>query len=262
MATTYFFTGAAATPFTTAVRQGGAQVTSPLGAREPTARVIRQRYMQLHSAYQTPAPNTVCPFWEEGTARPAYFVEDSPRENIGGGLCVFTRTWATVPTQIIEYTSQVVQLPALAAWISEETGGTSPSYQHNAIKPFLASESANTACQIRVYTDFFLIPGDYEDAGDIPVVSETLYTGANIVASGAGPFTSAEFAELASVAQNIGYFSGAILAPSDLTPSGSAATDSDTATQLSGWYNLGASTVQRWLGNIWMRVRSEVYVDT
>lgn len=266
MATTYFFTGAAATPFTTAVRQGGAFISNPLGARAPTHRVIQQRYMQLEASYSRPSVTYLCPFNVEGASVTAYFVDDSPREPLPAGLCAFTRTWATIPSQIVDYNIRAVEMPALAGYIAYRQAGATTTF---AVFPYLMAPASNTTKTSRTTIDFFHVPGTYASPLSVPVYSELIYTQPDILSSGSGPITyytgpfdDGEWDYLIERSQNIGQFSGAVRVPTDLTPSSAVAVVEEEASQLSGWHKIGASSIERYLGNIYMRSYTEVDCDS
>lgn len=92
MATT-FKVAAGQTAFTTAVQTADYEVSYPFGANEPTAIVIKAPFMQTRADYARPAANTTLTY---GSAT-AYFIDDSDFRDERGGVCTWTRTWATIP---------------------------------------------------------------------------------------------------------------------------------------------------------------------
>jgi hypothetical protein len=79
--------------FTTEVQQGDYETEPALGANEPTALFIRGRFQIYRANYARPAANTTLSYG----AATAYFVDDTDFRDLRGGLCEFTRTWATIP---------------------------------------------------------------------------------------------------------------------------------------------------------------------
>lgn len=88
-----FKVAAGQTAFTTAVQTGDYVCSRPFGAAEPTALVISAPFMQTRADYTRPAANTTLSYG----ASTAYFVDDTDFRDERGGVCTWTRTWATIP---------------------------------------------------------------------------------------------------------------------------------------------------------------------
>lgn len=250
---THFITASGQPSWETPVRQGGAQVSTPLGIQEPSHRVIQQRYMVLASAYVRPDKNTVCDFISEGIDRVAYFIEDSPREPLPGGLVTFVRTFATVPQRVTEYGELTVEYPARARVVFADSG----SYQ---MYPSIAAESFAYRTRSEVFRDFFYIGHDYDVPSDIPARDETIYSEPNIFAYGQKFLTEGEWATLIAEDQDLPYFAGAILVPSLTLPSSGNATRV-AAKLTTGYYWYGQSTISQYLGAIWERRSTRIYIS-
>ncbi|PTX92101.1 hypothetical protein DB346_24445 [Verrucomicrobia bacterium LW23] len=72
----------------------------------PEATIIRQIYLQRFDSYVRPGFTSTHP-----TRTDHYFCSDSPLEDAGLGVGRFTRTWAKIPPQRIEYGKKIWQLP-------------------------------------------------------------------------------------------------------------------------------------------------------
>lgn len=264
MSVTYYYTGSSGTAFSTAVRQGAYQISTPLGARAPTHRVIEQSYRQLESSYSAPSTTATCPFSIEGGSVTAYWVDDTPRVHIGGGMVEYTRRWATIPSQIVDYSIRAVEMPALAGYIAYRQAGASTTY---AVYPYLMNDASNTTKTSRTTIDFFHVPATYASPLSVTAYSETIYTQPDILANGNGPLTyytgatNGEWDYLILNSQSVGMFSGAIRVPSDLTPSVNPVVQEE-ASQVSGWWKIGSSNIERYMGNIWMRAYTEIDADS
>lgn len=238
--------------FTDAVPQGSIRIEYPFGPANPDTRIISQDYIQLVGAITYPTYNSAPPTSVySGTA---YYCHDTPRIPIGGNLCRFTRVWASKPTQMLEYENIVVQYPARAAVYIFDVGTSGGEFDHY---PYIAAKAYSLPRRAQIVRDFFLIGNNgFEDYGsptDIPMLNETVYTAADITGSGSGPFNNAQWDSIRGNSQNIGLFSGAVLTPSD-TSNPSSGNVTRVASGLSaGTYDIGQSTLNRWMGNIWER---------
>lgn len=94
--------------FTAETQQGDYAIEYPLGAAEPTALIIRARYMQYRANYARPAADTPLTYG----AQTAYFVDDTDFTDERGGLTSWTRTWATLPATWSEDSELAFPYPA------------------------------------------------------------------------------------------------------------------------------------------------------
>lgn len=81
--------------FSTESAQGNTTIEFPLGAAEPTAHVVKQRYWQSETYYARPAANTTRTSPYDGTT--IYFIDDVDFKDEGGGMQTWTRVWASIP---------------------------------------------------------------------------------------------------------------------------------------------------------------------
>lgn len=236
--------------FATECAQGPARRSNPLGAAEPNHVVIEQLYMQRADFYQRPAPNARCP---EDLARGAvaYFIDDSPREPVGtADLVTWTRTWATVPARLVEFSSISVIYPGY--------GRIENKFQSDGAMIIAGSRpewQATTRC--RITTDFYLVgPGSsYAGPEDLPSNNPNTVTypstvtpaGANYYRFGGGFFLS----------NNNTAFSH----PNGTTPTLSnyqGAVTSDAASPDSYSQIVEVSKPERYMGNIWKVVNTRI----
>lgn len=237
------------------VPQGHPEVENPFGEAEPTAQVITQRYMQRRAFYQRPAENSRCPATISRAF--AFFVDDSARVPLGvADLVTWTRTWATKPAEFTEYDQIAVQMPARAAAYRFDVGAAGAPFEWY---PYLAAKSYSLPRRANILRKFYLVGSgpdiDYVTPGGIPANNETIYTGADRTGLGTGPLTDDQYTSM--TAQNIGYFSGAVLDPGGVT-TGSGNVTYVAGALAAGTYNVGQSRLRRYLGNIWERTSTQI----
>jgi len=249
--------------FDVAVPQGQPRIETPLQEADPTHHIITQNYMTRGGSYVRPAENERCP--QEIAGRlVAFFCEDSPREPVGGGeLVTFNRTWATKPANVVDYDTLVVTLPSQGGVYRFDIGSAGSPFN---FYPYLAVKAPSRPLLATITRTFFLIGTDNANAGincdysavtSIPALNETIYTGRDVTAGGAGPLTDAQMTSLP--AQNVGYFSGAILEPA-WTTTGTGDAVYVASPLAAGTYYLGNSRPRRYLGNIWERISTQITI--
>lgn len=211
-----YFTASGQPAFTTATAQGGFIIDYPFGERRPDALVIRQRFMQLRTEYVRPASNaTNC------SAYPAArFCDDTAFRDVGMGIVEWTRVWATVPGQIIDYETYAYVYPGYASSLAAYGRVPLPSQVTS-----------------KLIVDFFLVGsgGTYADAGAIPVYQGQAYS--------YGPYSGEIAAEYLSSTSSPTITAYKALATTDAADSAS--------------YSIEAhdSSLEFYMGNIWRRTR-------
>lgn len=244
------------------VPQGQPQTENPFGEAEPTYEIITQLYWQRAGFYRRPQENDRCP--PTISRRLAYFVDDSARVPLGvADIVTWTRTWATKPAQIVEYEQIAVQMPALAACYFFDIGTAGGEFNHY---PYIFAKSYSLPRRATILRDFFLIgtsrPGvvcDYAAETAIPALNETIATAPDVTSRGAGPFDNDSWTDIATGAQNVGYFSGAIFAPPTTNPASGNVTNYATALAAGNYY-VGQSVPRRLIGNIWERTATRITI--
>lgn len=211
-----FFTGSSGASHTTAVAQGGFVIDYPLGERNRDALMIRQQFQQKRVDYVRPAANLQnCSAYTN-----AYFCDDTGFRDLGMGLMEWTRVWATIPSQTIDYETFAYTFPGYAA--SGMTPGRVP---------------ISNQVTSKIVLDFYLVGsgGSYTSAADIPVTFGQTYV--------YGVWSGSVAAE---------YLNGDSV-PTITTYKGWVTTDAATASS----YTLEAhdSILEPYVGNIWRRLR-------
>lgn len=183
--------------------------------------VYTQKFMQPRANFSPLTLNTASPL--DSSYK---LVEESPREDMGGGLCAWTRKYAQVPAQHIEAESVAYNFIGFSGVTGINVQTQSGRYRF----------SRSVMCKVQC--DYFLIDGStYIKPTDIPIIAEQRYFGI------AG--TNLETDYLAS-------------SPPFVTPS------SPARDVYEGWITSDAtgdnwhiviepSRLVRWLGNIWRR---------
>ena len=93
MSSIYQKLGAGQTAFTAEAQDGDYVTEYPLGAAEPTHVLIKAVFKQFRADYTRPAANTTLTYG----GLTAYFIDDVGFTDERGGLCSWTRLWATIP---------------------------------------------------------------------------------------------------------------------------------------------------------------------
>lgn len=108
MASIYQKLAAGQTAFTAEAQDGDYLIEYPLGPAEPTHIAIKARFKQFRADYARPAANTTLTYG----ALTAYFIDDVEFSDDRGGLCSWTRLWATIPASWSEPEDYAYTFPA------------------------------------------------------------------------------------------------------------------------------------------------------
>ena len=103
--------------FTTATIQGAARISFPIEG-DITAKLIEQDFMIAFSSFAALALGTAHP-----TIGSTYLVSESPLQDMGGGIALWTRNYATVPAARDEFETFNYKFPGLLS-----DSGTNPPY--------------------------------------------------------------------------------------------------------------------------------------
>jgi hypothetical protein len=211
--------GASGTSFADESPQGGFLIDFPFGERKREAMVIRQRFLQLRASYVRPDANALnCSAYPS-----AYFCNDEGFADVGMGLTLWTRVWATIPEQITDFETYAYTFPGYAASIS--ANGRVP---------------LTKAVTSKLTIDFYLVgpSGSYATADLIPAVFGQTYTFPPYIGS-----IAAEYLDTTSV-------------PTLATYEGWVTTDAAGASSYS--IEAADSVLENYIGNIWRRTRRKV----
>jgi hypothetical protein len=238
--------------YSSAIACGPPVFSSPLPGI-PDQVMCEQEFTCWNGSF-TPTPlNTLHPdtnsgvgFWAvnaakvlAGTATNFYLTSESSREDIGGGLVKWKRTYCQVPNSRLDISTISYQFPGLAAY-----SGTYPS---GAIVTLRTPITKAAPCKI-VY-DYFLCGtgGTYSDASAIPVISQTRYV--------SGIYNGAILVGLKDVPVLMPSVIGTTIPTYEQYVSG-IASNSPNTTFLGGTYPIvvQASECSRWNGLIFQRV--------
>lgn len=211
-----YFTASGQTSHTVATAVDGYALEYPYGERAREAVAIRQTFRQTRSDYVRPAANAAnCPAFPS-----ARFCEDSGFRDVGCGVMEWSRLWAVVPPQVVDYETFAYTFPGFASNLS--------AYGRVPLSAQITSKLVH---------DFFLVGpgGTYADAGSITVYFGQTYT--------YGPYSgevAAEYLSALSTPTLIAY---------------QALVTTDAAAPASYSIEAHDSILEPWLGNIWRRTR-------
>lgn len=195
-----------------------------------TRYVLTQRFMQ-------PIANFTA--LDMNTAHPAYtdylIVEESPQEDIGGGLCTWERKYMKKPDQHIEFSSMVYNYIGFVDGVvyNTSTGNTTG-------RPFRDRFNRSVVC--KTVFDYFIVPTDYSTIAEIPITEETRYKRIGLIES-----VYTDFLLPASSLPGI---------PTRTTPTVEGyllLVAADAASQASYSIVAEASNLTRWMGQIFVR---------
>lgn len=204
--------------YTTAESCGPLTPSKPFGDRDPAATIYTQRFVVLAANYVAPTIGAA-----HGTIATAYCVGDANFEALPQGLLEYDRQWATVPANRNEWGTFPADFPGLLGdlnppynqyWITDPDGGRDP----------IVAEVVRS----RLYHEYFKT-----DTPDTIAVIPRF----KLILNSSG--AAVTFALPAGVY------------PSDTTP-----TKEDYEAMISAEDEIVAedSTLERWLGNIYVRV--------
>ncbi|PTY02406.1 hypothetical protein DB346_09895 [Verrucomicrobia bacterium LW23] len=144
---------------------------------DPSTTIVRQEYLQRYDAYTRPALGTPHP-----TLATHYFINDTPLADQGAGIGRFTRTWACIPAQRVEYGSRVWQVPEAIGGSSrrpEKTSWQNVTWQSNPTgtsTSFTPSLDFLPGDQVVIGTKrFAMFASSWNIGNGLPTVSNSLF---------------------------------------------------------------------------------------
>lgn len=149
--------------FTVATACGAARKSFPIPG-DNTSFIVEQEFMQLFANFTPLALNTAHP-----TFTTAYLVQESPLQDLGGGVAKWTRTYATIPAQRNEYEMFAYQYIGIYGYVLAQGGSVTTEVD--------GRERFTESSLSRVQHDYFLCASgqDYETPADIPVNAAQAY---------------------------------------------------------------------------------------
>jgi len=159
---------------TTAARIGLPVLSSPIPG-VAAEYVLTEKWMVYRRNFTPLALNTLHPEFKTANSweRDFFLVSESPRQDAGGGLVTWERTYAAVPAQHVDYETFVYQFPGYMGFLANpatlltDTPGSFPVGR----EPF--SDSVTS----RIVTDYYLCASGqaYTTPGAIPTVPRLKY---------------------------------------------------------------------------------------
>lgn len=151
--------------FSTAVATGKPRISYPI-AGDTTAQIISQDFMVAFASYAAPTLSSVHP-----TIATAYCIGDGDLQDHGGGICSYTRQWATIPAARNEWGTFAYRFPGLYGnanppysqyWVADTGGGRDPQ---------------TLPAHSRIAYEYFLCAAGqtYTSPGDIPVIEAQVW---------------------------------------------------------------------------------------
>lgn len=222
------------------------EFSSPV--RSTTAEyVFTQQWMQSRISFRPTPLNTAHPSYRQTPDYSAFkLVSEGPRQDVGGGIVKWTRTYARVPESHDEFESYAYSFIGFqGVWTVGNAGATVNATGRPRTSHVVTS---------RVHHDYFLVGpgGSYASAADIPVLKGQRYYGGDdpgpsiplevdyvMDALGGTPATSPSRTEYNLwIANALAEGFGSGVAPDGDTPGQICAED---------------SRLSRWNGNLWLR---------
>lgn len=210
---------------TTAQTMGGARKSFPFEG-DVSSFIVEQDYMVLLTSYSPLALSTA-----HGTYTDAYLVRESALENIGAGVVKFTRTYAQVPASRDEWGTFAFQFPGLLGTLTPPYAFQYWTVSDDGRDPFLDASIS------RIRHEYFLTatPGTITilEGLEFNIVSNPSSRNAYLLPTGVywSDTSPTKEAWLALVAGGAGIGTGAN----------------------AGEFIAEDSSVERWMGNIYVR---------
>jgi hypothetical protein len=148
--------------FTVATACSAARKLFPIPG-DNTSFIVEQDFMQFFANFTPLALNTAHP-----TFTNAYLVEETPLQDLGGGVARWTRRYAQIPATRDEYETFAYHFIGFEG-------------NFNIGSPLITGRDRFTKVVVsRIHYEYFLCAAGqpYEDPGDIPIISEQQYLAA------------------------------------------------------------------------------------